>query len=146
MARREELTDEQWAIIEPLIPPHPRREDGRGRAWKDTREVPNGILWILRSGRGGKIYRAGSRRTRPATADSSSGREAARCAACLKLLPQTSKYAATSTCRNASSSARSWSLKKGIRSGKDQAGQRMDQACRLWIICKVLKEGASHLQ
>jgi transposase len=50
MARREELTDEQWSIIEPLIPHPPRREDGRGRPWKDTREVLNGILWILRSG------------------------------------------------------------------------------------------------
>src|ERR687893_731295 len=50
MARREELTDEQWALIEPLIPPLPRREDGRGRPWRDTREVMNGVLWILRSG------------------------------------------------------------------------------------------------
>jgi transposase len=48
--RGEELTDEQWAIIAPLIPEPPRREDGRGRPWKDTREVINGVLWILRSG------------------------------------------------------------------------------------------------
>ena len=48
--RGEELTDEQWAIIAPLIPEPPRRQDGRGRPWKDTREVMNGVLWILRSG------------------------------------------------------------------------------------------------
>jgi Transposase and inactivated derivatives len=48
--RGEELTDEQWAIIGPLIPEPPRREDGRGRPWRDTREVINGVLWILRSG------------------------------------------------------------------------------------------------
>jgi transposase len=50
MARREELTDEQWTLIEPLIPELPRREDGRGRPWRDTREVINGVLWILKSG------------------------------------------------------------------------------------------------
>ncbi|MGE5444032.1 MAG: transposase, partial [Ignavibacteriales bacterium] len=27
-----------------------RRQDGRGRPWRDNREVLNGILWILRSG------------------------------------------------------------------------------------------------
>jgi transposase len=48
--RGEELTDEQWAVIGPLIPEPPRREDGRGRPWRDTREVMNGVLWILRSG------------------------------------------------------------------------------------------------
>jgi transposase len=48
--RGEELTDEQWAIIGPLIPKPPRREDGRGRPWKETREVMNGVLWILPSG------------------------------------------------------------------------------------------------
>ena len=48
--RGEELTDEQWAVIGPLIPDPPRREDGRGRPWRDTREVINGVLWILRSG------------------------------------------------------------------------------------------------
>jgi transposase len=50
MARREELTDEQWAIITPFIPEPSRREDGRGRLWKDSRQVMNGILWVLRSG------------------------------------------------------------------------------------------------
>jgi len=48
--RGEELTDEQWAVIEPLIPEPPRREDKRGRPWRDTREVMNGVLWILRNG------------------------------------------------------------------------------------------------
>jgi transposase len=50
MARREELSDEQWAIIEPLLSEMPRRSDGRGRPWRDKREVINGILWILRTG------------------------------------------------------------------------------------------------
>ena len=31
MARREELQEEQWALIEPLLPKLPRRADGRGR-------------------------------------------------------------------------------------------------------------------
>ena len=50
MARREELSDEQWKIIEPLLGEMPRRSDGRGRPWRDNREVINGILWILRTG------------------------------------------------------------------------------------------------
>ena len=50
MARREELTDEQWTLIKPLLREPPRRADGRGRPWRDAREVLNGILWILRSG------------------------------------------------------------------------------------------------
>jgi transposase len=45
-----DLTDEQWAILKPLIPIPPRRADGRGRPWRDAREVLNGILWILRTG------------------------------------------------------------------------------------------------
>ena len=48
--RAEELTDEQWAVLEPLLPQLPRREDGRGRPWRDNREVMNGVLWVLRSG------------------------------------------------------------------------------------------------
>ena len=45
-----DLTDEQWAILKPLIPEPPRRADGRGRPWRPAREVLNGILWILRTG------------------------------------------------------------------------------------------------
>ena len=45
-----DLTDEQWEILEPLIPEPPRRADGRGRPWRDAREVLNGIIWVLRTG------------------------------------------------------------------------------------------------
>ena len=46
----QDLTDTQWAYIEPLLPELPRRVDGRGCPWQDSREVLNGILWILRTG------------------------------------------------------------------------------------------------
>jgi transposase len=45
-----DLTDDQWLIIQPLIPDPTRRPDGKGRPWKDARDVMNGILWILRTG------------------------------------------------------------------------------------------------
>jgi transposase len=45
-----DLTDDQWSIISTLIPDPTRRPDGKGRPWKDTRDVMNGILWILRTG------------------------------------------------------------------------------------------------
>ncbi len=45
-----DLTDEQWAMLNPLIPEPPRRPDGRGRPWRNPREVLNGILWVLRTG------------------------------------------------------------------------------------------------
>ena len=50
MPRREVLQDEQWALIEPLLPKQVRRADGRGRPPCDDRAVLNGMLWILRSG------------------------------------------------------------------------------------------------
>lgn len=40
------LTDEQWAKIEPLLPPHPKG----GRPWCENRRVVEGILWILKTG------------------------------------------------------------------------------------------------
>lgn len=45
-----DLTDEQWSLLEPLIPLSPRRADGRGRPWRAARDVLNGILWVLRTG------------------------------------------------------------------------------------------------
>src|SRR5580658_11311403 len=44
-----DLTDAQWAVLNPLFRPQ-RRSDGRGRPWRDTRAVINGVLWILRTG------------------------------------------------------------------------------------------------
>jgi hypothetical protein len=43
-----DLTDEQWALLQPLIPP-PSPSAGRGRPLIDERLVLNGILWKLRS-------------------------------------------------------------------------------------------------
>lgn len=45
-----DLTDEQWALLEPLLPKIPRRADGKGRPRRDAREVMNGIMWVLRTG------------------------------------------------------------------------------------------------
>src|SRR6202035_1297508 len=44
-----DLTDAQWAVLDPLFRPR-RRTDGRGRPWRDARAVVNGVLWILRTG------------------------------------------------------------------------------------------------
>ena len=45
-----DLTEMQWAVIAPILPEPRVREDGRGRPWRDPRDVLNGILWILRTG------------------------------------------------------------------------------------------------
>ena len=45
-----DLTDEQWGILDILIPEPIARRDGRGRPWKPRRSVLNGILWVLRTG------------------------------------------------------------------------------------------------
>jgi transposase len=49
MRGRWELSDAQWKLIEPILRPQ-RRADGRGRPWRDTRAVLNGILWVLGTG------------------------------------------------------------------------------------------------
>ena len=43
-----ELSDEEWKIIEPLLPELP--SGVHGRPWRGNREVLDGILWILRTG------------------------------------------------------------------------------------------------
>ncbi|MGA4803467.1 IS5 family transposase [Streptomyces lavendulocolor] len=43
---RGELTDAAWGRIAPLLP----GVDGRGRPWRDHRQVINGVLWRLRTG------------------------------------------------------------------------------------------------
>jgi transposase len=50
MCHARDLTDEQWKILNPLIPKPKTRSDGRGRPWKSRRSVMNGILWVLRTG------------------------------------------------------------------------------------------------
>src|SRR6266700_1923196 len=45
-----DLTNEQWKIVETILPTDPVRADGRGRRWSDRRMVLNGALWILRTG------------------------------------------------------------------------------------------------
>ncbi|MDQ1005618.1 transposase [Streptomyces sp. V4I23] len=40
------MTDAAWERIEPLLP----RVDGRGRPWRDHRQVIDGVLWRLRTG------------------------------------------------------------------------------------------------
>jgi transposase len=44
-----ELTDVQWELLKSLVEPKtsPKR---RGRPWRDTRRVLEGVLWILRTG------------------------------------------------------------------------------------------------
>jgi transposase len=45
-----DLTNAQWARIEPLIPVKPRRADGKGRPPTPPRLLLNAILWVDRTG------------------------------------------------------------------------------------------------
>ena len=46
MVRRHELTDEQWAIVEPLMPANGEA----GGQWEDHRPIMNGMFWVLNTG------------------------------------------------------------------------------------------------
>jgi transposase len=45
-----DLTDAQWAFLEPYFASPPPRPDRRGRPWTDARQVLNGVLYVLRTG------------------------------------------------------------------------------------------------
>lgn len=47
---RHELTDAQYALLEPLLPTN----DRRGRPWGDHRKVLNGLFWKLNTGAQGR--------------------------------------------------------------------------------------------
>ena len=47
MSTRHELTDEQWAVIEPLLP---KPKPGPGHLAADPRKTLNGILYVLKTG------------------------------------------------------------------------------------------------
>ena len=48
--RQKLLTDEQWELVEPMLPPPRRRRDNRGRPWASNRACFEGILRILQTG------------------------------------------------------------------------------------------------
>jgi transposase len=45
-----DLSNEQWKVVEPILPAEEARGNRRGRPWSERRKVFNGILWILRTG------------------------------------------------------------------------------------------------
>jgi transposase len=49
MARREKVSDEQWKAVSSVLQLRVHA-DHRGRLWRKTRSVFNGVLWVLGSG------------------------------------------------------------------------------------------------
>ena len=45
-----DLTDPQWQLLEPLLPPRPWRPGGPGRPPCSRRQVINGILYVTKPG------------------------------------------------------------------------------------------------
>lgn len=43
--RRHELSDEEWTLVEPLLP-----KQRRGGKWNDHRTMLNAMMWVLRTG------------------------------------------------------------------------------------------------
>lgn len=66
---RYDLSEAEWRIIEPLLPP-----GGRGPERVDDRQVINGIFYVLRTGRLGETCPSVTARTRRSTTASTAGR------------------------------------------------------------------------
>src|SRR5215468_10520619 len=58
LGQSRDLTDAQWVLLHPLMSEPERREDGRGRPWRDRREVLNGILFMTHRCSVGRSARA----------------------------------------------------------------------------------------
>ena len=61
MMRAGVISDELWAVIEPVLPSDVGR---RGKRWADHRRIMEGIVWRIRSGRRGGTCPAASARGR----------------------------------------------------------------------------------
>ena len=69
---RFDLSDEEWAVIEPLLP-----KESRGPKRKDDRKVLNGIFYILRPARHGATCRNDMDRIRRSITATTDGANAA---------------------------------------------------------------------
>ena len=124
MAKRDELTDEQWAILEPLIPDPEIRADGKGRPLvHDNRAVMNGVLWVLRTGAAWNDlpdrYPSSTtcfRRFSVWVGDGIMRK-------ILEALAQDLEKRGGIDLQSVLLTAPSWWRKRGLQSGKDQAGQ-----------------------
>ncbi|GGB14170.1 hypothetical protein GCM10011491_47110 [Brucella endophytica] len=76
-----DLTDEEWALIEPLIPPGKK---GGGKRRVDLREVVNGLMYVLSTAANGGRSRRICRRARQSMTISTCGRGTTRSIAFMK--------------------------------------------------------------
>lgn len=77
---RGELPDAAWDRLECLLP----KADGRGRPWRDHRQVINGVLWRLRTALHGATCRNATDRGRRCTSGSRAGKRTAHGLVCWK--------------------------------------------------------------
>ena len=119
-------------IMEPLLPRPSRRPDGRGRPWRDPRDVLHGILWMPRTGASWKDL---PDRYRPYQTSPRRFQQWCRTepwSGCSKRWLGTSSSVARSISPSALSMAPSAGRKRGLRRREDQAreGHQGHGSCR----------------